>query len=108
MRQHDALLRTRQDDLVLADDRSAPHACETDRAIVAHARDAVAGTHRLVGEGDIATSRSCLTKQQRRAAWRIDFQPMVHLDDFDVVVGQRLRRLFYKRRKQCDPKAHIS
>ena len=108
VRELDALARAGEDHRVVADDIAAAQRREPDGSQLALAGHAFARVDRAVAERATGASRGRLAQRDRRAGWRVDLVPMMHLDDLDVVAGpQPLRGRFDEREEHVDAHAHV-
>ena len=59
-------------------------------------------------ERRIASVRRRLAEQQCGARRRIHFHAVMHLDDLDIEIGQRFRRLLHQSGEQIDAETHVA
>src|SRR5215472_10590158 len=81
VRQHQALARSGEDHIVVADHRAASQRSKADRALGSWSRLAVAAAHGMAFEGDAAAFGGFAAKPERGARGGIDLAVVMHLDD---------------------------
>ena len=87
MGEFDPLALAGEDDIVIADDRTAADAGQPDRALGPRARQPRAAIDAQFGQRRPPSARRGFAKQDRGAGRRIDLVAVMRLDDFDIPVG---------------------
>ena len=109
MGEFDPLALAGENDIVIADDRTAADAGQPDRALGPRTRQPCTAVDAQFGQRRPPPARRGLAKQDRGAGRSIDLVAVMRFDDLDIPVGAEARRcLAHQLREQRDTKRGIA